>query len=193
LRDRVFAAIEEQLKWKKSIIIAIDGNSGAGKSTLAMEIKEQWDANLFHMDDFFLPVVQKTQERLAIPGGNVDWERVRAEVLIPLSVGIDFTYRPFHCRTQSPGEAIMVSTEHLSIVEGVYSMHPALMPYYSLTVFMAVLPATQRKRILARSDSIVLKRFETEWIPLENTYFSTYRIKDKSDIIIDEHEGIIER
>ena len=50
------------------------------------------------MDDFFLRPEQRTAQRLAQSGGNVDWERFQAEVLIPLRQGISFSYRPYDCR-----------------------------------------------------------------------------------------------
>jgi len=36
------------------ILIAIDGQSASGKTTLGELLKEWYDCNLFHMDDFFL-------------------------------------------------------------------------------------------------------------------------------------------
>ena len=59
---------------KSPIIIAIDGPCTSGKSAFARDIAKNYDCNVFHMDDFFLTPERKTDERLAIPGGNVDWE-----------------------------------------------------------------------------------------------------------------------
>ena len=66
---------------RKPLLIAIDGKCGSGKTTLGFYLKRQFDANLFHMDDFFLQDSQRTEERLAETGGNVDYERFREEVL----------------------------------------------------------------------------------------------------------------
>ena len=35
----------------------------------------QFDCNLFHMDDFFLRMEQRTPDRMKETGGNVDYER----------------------------------------------------------------------------------------------------------------------
>ena len=51
------------------------------------------------MDDFFLRPEQRTPERYAEPGGNVDRERFLAEVLIPLRAGETVQYRRFDCST----------------------------------------------------------------------------------------------
>ena len=60
--------------------VAIDGPCASGKSTLGALLRGVYGANLFHMDDYFLPFARKTPERLAEPGGNVDYERFFAEV-----------------------------------------------------------------------------------------------------------------
>ncbi|HML46086.1 MAG TPA: hypothetical protein PKE04_04975, partial [Clostridia bacterium] len=59
-------------------ILAVDGNSGAGKSSLSTLLQAVFGAAVLHMDDFFLPAARKTAARMAEPGGNVDYERVRA-------------------------------------------------------------------------------------------------------------------
>ena len=54
-------------------------------------------AQVVHMDDFFLPRDRFTKEMEALPGGNMDRDRFKAEVLTPLAAGGDFTYRAFSC------------------------------------------------------------------------------------------------
>ena len=49
--------------------------AGSGKSVLGQLLSEVYSCNLFHMDDFFLRPEQRTAERLAEAGGNVDRER----------------------------------------------------------------------------------------------------------------------
>ena len=76
--------IDDLMRTDKQIVIAIDGNCTAGKTTLAAVLEKEYDCNVFHMDDFFLRPQQRTAERYAEPGGNVDYERFQEEVLIPL-------------------------------------------------------------------------------------------------------------
>ena len=82
---------------KKPVIVSIDGRCASGKSTLAKELAEELNADVIHMDDFYLRKEQRTPERYAEPGGNVDAERFLSEVLIPLKKGKAFTYHPFDC------------------------------------------------------------------------------------------------
>ncbi len=72
------------LKKDKPVLLAIDGKSGSGKTTLAEELARQYQAELYHMDDFFLQPFQRTLERLAEIGGNVDYKRFQEEVLLPI-------------------------------------------------------------------------------------------------------------
>lgn len=182
----VQAALEliQKHKLPEFAILAIDGFSGAGKSTLGAALAAHTGANLLHMDDFFVPMAQKTEERLQMPGGNVDWERFLAEVLIPIKKGMPFSYRPFDCQSQSYKETVTIAPMPLNIVEGSYSHHPALRGYMDRTVFMDLTPLEQVNRILQRNGEAQLQRFVNEWIPLENAYFRAFQIKEQADLVI---------
>ena len=182
---KIFAAIEEKLAQKERVTIALEGNSGAGKSTLAGILQALYDCNVFHMDDFFLPIAEKTPERLAQPGGNVAYERFFDEVLIPLQRGEAFSYRPFECWRQALGEEISVTPKPITLVEGVYSAHPQFQDPYDLKIFLQVAPEEQRRRIRQRNGEEMLERFVKEWIPLENEYFSAFHISEHCDIIFE--------
>ena len=79
LTDRIDKLMDE----KGCVVVGIDGSCTSGKSTLAGWLAEQYDCNVFHMDDYFLRPEQRTAERFAEPGGNVDRERFAEEVLLP--------------------------------------------------------------------------------------------------------------
>lgn len=168
----------------KPAIIAIDGPAGAGKSTLAEQLRQLFvDAEVYHMDDFFLTPDLRTPERLARPGENVDHERFLNEVLLPLRRGKPFAYRRYDCQT---GEFSPRSGEpaRLAIVEGSYSLHPSLRAYYDLKIFLDVDPQEQERRIRARSSEQMAQRFFTEWIPLEEAYFTQERLRETADLIL---------
>lgn len=170
---------------EKPLTIAIDGPSGSGKSTLAAWLQRVYgDCEVYHMDDFFLPPEKKTGERLATPGGNVDWERFRQEVLLPLKQGKPFQYSPYDCGTGKLGVPIFAAPRRLNIVEGVYSHHPALRGEYDMTLFLSIEKEEQSERILQRSGKRMHKRFLKEWIPLEDLYFREMDIIKKADLVL---------
>jgi adenylate kinase family enzyme len=179
----LFRRIDALLDGKASVSVAIDGNSGAGKSTLASLIAEVYNCNVFHADDFFLPPERKTTDRLAEPGGNVDYERLKREVIAGLKSGSPFQYRRYDCRSGVLSVPVDVTPKRLNVVEGVYSLHPALDMPYDIKVFLKTDGTAQKQRILQRSGAALLKRFEDEWIPLENRYFSDLDIIHECNLV----------
>ena len=173
--------IDDLLKNGKHIVIATDGNCTAGKTTLAAALEKEYDCNVFHMDDFFLRPEQRTVERFAEAGGNVDYERFYEEVMLPLKTGKPFAYRPFSCTTFSLRDAVEVTHKMLNIVEGTYSQHPYFGDVYDLKIFLSVSPELQRTRILQRPQ-FLHDRFFQEWIPMEKAYFESFQIPERSDL-----------
>ena len=177
-------SIDELLLTNKRIIICLEGGSASGKSTLALELKDKYECTLFHMDDFFLRPSQRTIERLNEIGGNIDVERFYEEIVEPILKNENVYYRKFDCSTQVLSEPISVEPKQLIIIEGAYSMHPLLQNIYDLKVFLDISKDLQILRINQRNSPNMAKRFFEEWIPLENKYFSTLKIKEKCDLVI---------
>ena len=183
----LLTAIDRALAAKPRILLAIEGGSAGGKSTLADLLAGLYpDAAIFHADDFFLRPEQRTPERLAQPGGNMDRERLAAEILGPLSRGRDAEYRPFDCKTMSLGMPRRSRGARLNIVEGSYSFHPELEHYYDLSVFLNISPETQRRRILERNGPEWGQMFFDRWIPMENVYFQAARTAERCTLRLEE-------
>ena len=180
----LFAAIDRLLTHGQPVTVAIEGGSASGKTTLGKLLSEVYGCTVFHMDDFFLRPHQRTPERFAQPGGNVDYERFHHEVLTPLRRREPFSYRPFSCRTMSLGEPVRVTPTPLCIIEGAYSMHPALAEEYDLSAFLQIPPDAQAERILQRNGAEMSQRFLQEWIPLEEQYFSACHVKERCTMVI---------
>ena len=163
----------------KCSVIAIDGNSASGKSTLARLLSQTFGYPIISMDDFFLQTAQRTKERLAEIGGNIDYERFYEEVVTSMQDQEDVDYQVFDC-----GQMQLVETKHIAftssiIVEGSYSLHPHFGNYYDYAVFMEVSDELQKERILQRNGKKMLEHFVKEWIPKENSYFEEYTIKER--------------
>lgn len=168
----------------KPFIVAVDGRCASGKTTFAAKLASLTGMAVVHMDDFFLQPFQRTKSRLEIPGENVDWERFKSEVLLPLSKGERARFRPFDCHTLWFKDEITVSPENGVIAEGTYSLNKALKDFYSSSVFLTVSPEVQMKRIIARNGEKGAKVFKEKWIPLEEKYFSAYNIQNNCDYFI---------
>ena len=165
--------------------MALDGRCAAGKTTLAAQLQERIGCNVLHMDDFFLRPEQRTEGRLQQPGGNVDWERFREEVLVPLKQGLPFSYRPYDCHAQNFKRPVWVETNTVAVVEGSYSCHPELWEFYDLHIFLSVSPEEQLRRIQKRNGAAGLEAFQKKWIPLEEFYFQTFSIQKRCELCYD--------
>ena len=164
--------------------VAIDGRAASGKTTKAALLSTVLDAPVIHMDDFFLPPDLRTPERLAQPGGNVDYERFAEEVVPALGSGEDFSYRIFDCSRMDFGGEQFIPAAPVRIVEGSYAHHPALGDYAQLKVFSSVDAEAQMTRILHRNGERMAEMFRTRWIPMEEMYFSHFGIRDKADLVL---------
>lgn len=165
-------------------VIAMDGRAASGKSTKAELLHAVLGAPVVHMDDFFLPPALRTAERLAQPGGNVDYERFAQEVIPQLAKDDAFAYRVFDCSVMDFGGLREISAAPIHIVEGSYAHHPALGDYADLRVFSTVEEKEQMARILRRNGEKMAEMFRTRWIPMEEAYFSHFSIREKADIVL---------
>jgi len=168
----------------RSVTVAIDGHAASGKTTCAAQLAALYDCNVFHMDDYFLPFDRRTPERLAEPGGNVDYERFRAEVLNTILAGKPITYSAFDCGSGTFLPPVTVPPKPLTIVEGSYAHHPYFGDAYDLRVALDISQAEQQSRILARNGAQMLSMFVSRWIPMEHRYFETFDIFSNADLIL---------
>jgi len=165
-------------------IIAIDGRAASGKTSLAEQLAASFDAPIVHLDDFFLPLEMRTEKRLNEPGGNVHYERFKAEVIDKLKAGEDFSYQRFDCKTKALADFVQVKKSPVVIVEGSYSHHPYFGDYADLKIFKTVDPDEQWRRILVRNGEAWGQPFKDKWIPLEEKYFEYFKIKESADIVL---------
>lgn len=172
----------DELAKQTSFILAIDGMSGSGKTTLACQLAEKFQAQVFHMDDFFLPMSMRTKERFQQPGGNVHYERFLETVLKPWSLKQDIAYQPFDCQTMSLLETCHIPYSPFCIIEGSYALHPVLQSYYTHTIVLKISDSLQKERLLQRNPQQI-DTFINRWIPLENQYFQTFEIFEKYPVL----------
>jgi uridine kinase len=184
-QDAVFlpllAEIGTRMVQQEPVCVAIDGPSAAGKSTLAAMLGEVFGCPVLHVDDYFVPQWERSEERMNRPGGNIDATRFAREALPSMTAGVAFSTGVFDCHTQAIQQIRTIPAAPLYITEGVYALHPDLADAYHIKVFMDVDPLTQRRRILRRNGREIARRYHNEWIPMENDYFEAFGIKNQCD------------
>lgn len=194
--EKAADAVLERIKipvGNKTFIIAIDGRCASGKTTLTEALMKKTGCNVIHADHFFLRKEQRTRQRLEQAGGNIDYERIRDEVLVPLKREGTCSYRKFDCKSMSLcDEVITVGYNALTVVEGSYSCHPDLWEYYDFRVFLSVVQGEQLERIRKRNGDEAALVFQKRWIPLEEKYFDAYRISERCDLTVDTSSDILD-
>ena len=175
--------IDALLMEKETVAVAIDGDSCAGKTTLAAQLSKRYGADAVHMDDFYLPLSLRTPERYAEPGGNFHRERFLSQVVPHLHDGAEFSYGILSTADFQIHETRRIRASRLRIIEGSYSLHPALRREYDLAVFLKATADQQRERVIRRNGEEKLRDFLERWIPLEKAYHKAFCVEETADLI----------
>ena len=168
-------------------LLAIDGRCGSGKSTLAEFLAGQLGCRVVHTDDFYLPLAARCANWQEQPGANMDFIRLRNEVLQPLLRGETALYNAYSCAAGAFLPSKPFAAAPLTILEGSYSHHPLLAGYETLRVFVTCSREEQTRRLQAREGERYAN-FAARWIPLEEGYFAQYRIEETTDLAVDTTE-----
>lgn len=179
----VFAAADKALAQTSHALFCIDGMCASGKSSLAQLMQEVYGCGLVLADDFFLQPNQRSEERLAEPGGNIDYERL-AVVAAQAADDRAFRYQVYDCGIQQLADWREVPAGPLTVLEGAYCLNPKVGAKSDVRVFLSVDAKEQMRRILHRNGPVMAARFEEEWIPMENRYFAAYGVRESCDVII---------
>ena len=188
-RSDLSKIITENMKSGQRLFVTVDGPCASGKTTLAAELAERLQAAVVHTDDYVIPHAQKTAERLAVPGGNCDAERLVREVAVPWKKGLPVIYRRYDCHADRLMEAEELPDKPILILEGSYSNLPAIRQYADVRIFMNTTWEIREKRLAERESAASLKRFYELWIPLENAYFEAFGLPD-AGCILTEDQGL---
>lgn len=180
----LFSALESLLQQKTHCTLAIEGPACSGKSTLAAFLAERYGGAIIPMDAFFLPQSLRTEKRLAVPGGNIHYERFLEEAARGIRLHTNFSYYPLNCASMALRDAVEVKNAPLRIMEGCYSMHPKFAGLYDFSVFLEISEANQLLRLRKRETPQQAERFQKEWIPMENRYFEAYDIRTRANIVL---------
>ena len=167
------------------VLVTIDGPCASGKTTLAGKLAEVFGAAVVHTDDFVIPHARKTAERLAVPGGNCDSDRLVTEVAAPWKQGGPVIYRKYDCRNDTLMPAEQLPDCRILILEGSYCNLPAIRQYADVPVFISAPWEIRETRLRQRESAQSLRMFHDRWIPLEDQYFKAFGLPDRECVVPD--------
>ena len=182
---REAAGMIEQMRSEGGrMFVTIDGPCASGKTSLAAGLAEVFHAGVLHTDDFVIPHARKTAERLAVPGGNCDADRLVSEAVRPWKENRPARFRRYDC-----GRDCLLPEEELPdtgllILEGAYCNLPQIRRYADLRFFLSVPLRVREERLQKRETPQSLERFHAVWIPLENAYFAAFDLPDPGCVIL---------
>lgn len=156
-------------------IVAIDGLGGSGKSRLASELASVLgNTAVVHTDDFARPNV---------PGW--EWERMRKQVLTPLSRDEPSRYQRYDWDSDQLAEWRELPVGGTLIVEGVSSMRDELGQYWDIGIWVEAPYDVRLKRGVERDGERMRSQWTDVWMPQEQRYFDAQRPDKKADLIVD--------
>jgi uridine kinase len=171
---------------KRPYLIGIDGLSGAGKSTFAHNLTEKLpDASVIHKDDFYRVLEEKIRATFDPVQGYYryfDWERLEAQVLLPLSKGEVAHYQRYDWGKEELLETIEVTPTGIVIVEGVYSTRPELRQYYDLCVWVDTSESERSRRQMDRGENT--GEWIGRWAASEKFYAANFQESLSQSLII---------
>ena len=171
-------------KGPRPCLIAVDGRCGSGKTSLAAaaELLIPGRKHVIHMDDHYLPWERRAEKWMDIPAGNMDLESVRARILAPAREGRPLA-DPSILQAAAEKTADLDDAE-LILVEGTYSQHPLLAPYYDYKIFLTCGREEQTRRLQKREGDYY-PTFDRIWRTLEERYFAACGTEAAADLTVD--------
>lgn len=176
--QKLLREIMRKIRMTDLPLVTIDGPCASGKTTLAAQLEEMLPAAVVHTDDYVVPHALKTAERLAVPGGNCDAERLLREVVIPWKQRFPVRVRRYDCKADLLLPEEILPDRDVLILEGSYCNLPQIRQEADFRIFVEIPRQVQEERLRERETPESLKRFYDRWIPLEEAYFAAFGLPD---------------
>ena len=168
-------------------IVAVDGHSAAGKSTFATQLADRIGGSIVQGDDFYR--VMEPAERAGLSPADgasryYDWERMRAEVLLPLRLGQLARFLAYDWDTNNLGRQFRtVGPVPVVVVEGLFVSRPELDDVVDMCVLVTAGADVRRRRQIQRGDAS--DEWLERWDAAERWYFEHARPPSTFDIVVD--------
>ena len=158
----------------RTVLIGIDGYGGAGKSSFAARVHAALPgAALVHIDDFAAPSVPEW-----------DWDRFRAQVLLPLLAGRPGHYQRWDWHTDSGAEWHDVPVGRPVIVEGVSATRREVGASWAVTIWVDTPREERLRRARDRDGPELMPTWLGVWLPSEQAYVAREDPVSRVDLVV---------
>jgi uridine kinase len=176
---------------RATLLLAVDGCGGSGKSTFAQRLQQALpDAEIVHGDDFYLPAQLNPHHAAETIAADFDLERLRQQVLEPLSQDEAGYYQQYDWLRDELGGYKSVPAGGIVIIEGIYAMLPPLADYYDYAIWVECPYELRLARGLARDGESARDLWVNRWMPAEDRYVAVHQPQQKADLIVDTSEAV---
>lgn len=136
------------------VLVGIGGHGCAGKTTLARMIP---GAQCVATDEFWT-------------GDGFDIDRIAAEVVAPLSRGVEARFESYNWAARRAQGLRTVEPSGIVIVEGVCALHRTLREAYAVRVWVDAPAEVRLARAVARDGEAAHVDWVERWMPSEDRY-----------------------
>ena len=170
----------------RSVLVGIDGGAGAGKTTFAhwfaQAIRETTiPVSMVHIDNFCRPVAERRKGYATV--SDLDWERLRDQVLIPLQSGEAARFQLYDWPADRLKDWVTIDVGGVTIVDGVTATRNELAAYYDLRIWFSCPRDIRVSRLLGRGDTPAAEI--EHWMPSEDRYIASFAPEETAHLIID--------
>ncbi len=167
------------------LLVGIDGPGGSGKSTVAEQVAQAVGAAVVRVDDFYRPSDQRWYGSDADRpiGADFDLQRLRVQVLIPLTAGSPAAYQRYDWGRDALAETHTVEPRGIVIVEGIYALHKELRDYYHTSIWVECPRSLRWARGLARDGAEAAEQWE-QWMRDEDRYMIEQRPQEAAQLVV---------
>ena len=186
--DWLSSLLESKPRRHATLLVGIDGPGGAGKSSFTQALaRRSNDVTVVEMDDFFLPSSARLpgDPRSKPIGADFDWQRLRAQVLLPLGQDQPGWYQRYDWDHDRLAEWHTVPMGGVVIVEGVYATRNELAAWYDVTIWLECPPEIRLARGIARNGESMREIWEQDWMVAEDLYIQNQHPERRADVLID--------
>ena len=188
--DQVLSQIDHLIgaAARSPVVVGIDGQGGSGKSTLAGEfVARAGQGVIVAGDDFYADMPDAQRAALDAAGGYeqyFDWERLRAQVLIPARAGDGvLRYQRYDWARERLGPWVEMPMPDVVVVEGVYTLRPQLLGLLDVKIYVRAAERARLDRQIARGQNS--SDWIARWVAAEDFYVAVCQPWRNADLVID--------